>query len=439
MLDDAARAARRETVRRLETQITEIVGHLNAGTHRFLALIAEFDRLGGWSDGATYSCAHWLNWKCGIGLGAAREHLRVAQALETLPFVSRAMACGELSYSKVRAITRVATPANEEYFLYIARHGTAHHVETLVRGYRRAKESEELSRAQRQFATRSLMWLHDDDGSLVIKVRVPAETGELFIRAIEAAEPEVDVPAGTSAQRVQYSARRADALAVLAESFLAHGAEELSGGDRNQIFVHVSAATLRESTAGRCGLADGPGLAAESARRLACDASIVTVTEGQEGEPLNVGRKTRSIPPAIRRALESRDGGCRFPGCTHKRYVDGHHIRHWAHGGETRLSNLITLCRFHHRLVHEGCVAVQALDDGGIRFTNQRGERCESAAPVLRSDWPDLLAVNHESDIRIDVRTAVTRWLGERMDYGMAVDALLSLDRRALLRRAAPA
>ena len=101
----------------LEAQITELAGHLNAGNHRFLVLIAEFDRRNGWSDCATQSCAHWLNWKCGIDMGAAREKLRVARALETLPRVSAAMARGELSYSKVRAITRVGTPETEELTL----------------------------------------------------------------------------------------------------------------------------------------------------------------------------------------------------------------------------------------------------------------------------------------------------------------------------------
>src|SRR4249920_2963889 len=136
----------------LAAEICTLTGHINAANHRWLMLIAEFDGRNGWSDGATQSCAHWLNWKCGMAMGAAREKLRVARALENLPKVSAAMACGRLSYSKVREITRVASTGTEDYLLMIAEHGTAAHVEKLVRAYRRCHEAEELSReaCQRQ-------------------------------------------------------------------------------------------------------------------------------------------------------------------------------------------------------------------------------------------------------------------------------------------------
>src|ERR1700737_3645179 len=328
------------TLRELEAQITELAGHLNAANHRGLGLIAEFDRRQGWSDGATQSCAHWLNWKCGIDLGAAREKMRVAHSLEKLPRVSAAMARGELSHSKGRAFARGAFAQTEEYFLSIALHGTAAHVEKLVRQYRRAKEAEELSREARQQATRQLTYFHDEDGSLVLKGRLPAEIGALVVKALDAAvnDPAVndaaarDVSAETSAkpaawgliakasaEKPSWGARRADALGRIAESFLQHGAEALNPGDRQQIVVHVDAEALRDGGAGRCELEDGPSLAVETVRRLACDASIVSVLENAQGEPLNVGRKTRSIPPALRRALNARDRGCRFPGCANTR------------------------------------------------------------------------------------------------------------------------
>jgi hypothetical protein len=437
MESDAAREERALRIEALEAQISELAGHLNAGNHRLLSLIAEFDRLQGWSDGATQSCAHWLNWKCGIDLGAAREKVRVAHALESLPLISSAMARGELSYSKARALTRVACAATEEYFLSIALHGTADHVETLVRHYRRAQEAEELSREARQQATRELRHHHDDDGSLVLKVRLPAEVGELFLKALEMARQQVprDVSAETSEEeRPTPAARRADALGVLAESFLKHGAETLNGGERQQIVVHVDVATLRDTTAGRCELEEGPSLAAETARRLACDASVVRIREYENGTPLDIGRKTRSIPPAIRRALNSRDRGCRFPGCTHRRYVDGHHIRHWANGGETKLSNLLTLCRFHHRQVHEGRVVVQVLDDGAVRFLKPDGQSFEGVAPGhVRplADWSRLVAAHREQGIFIDQKTAATRWRGETMDLGLGIEVLLQQAKRA--------
>lgn len=412
-------------------QITELAGHLNAANARWLALIAEFDRREAWADWGVRSCAHWLNWKCGLDLGAAREKLRVAHALEQLPRTAAAMAAGSLSYSKVRAMTRVADEATEDYFLNVALYGTAHQVEKLVRAFRRAKESQELSREAQQQANRSLSWFHDEDGSLVIKARLPAEAGAVFLNALEAAEnslPLPDVSAATSLEPVQScSARRADALALMAEGFLASDQQPLSGGDRQQIVVHVDAQTLRHGHAGRCELEDGPGIAAETARRLACDASLVVLVENEQREPLNVGRKTRTIPPALRRALRSRDQGCRFPGCTHTRFVDGHHVHHWAQGGETKLSNLVTLCRFHHRLLHEGRVVVQVLDDGAFRFVRPDGQSFDSPAPcTLRQlDWMQLVAAHQARQIKISPRTAVTRWQGECLDYGLAVEGLL--------------
>jgi hypothetical protein len=431
MDDVLVREERVRSLRELAAQITELAGHLNAANYRWLSLVAEFDRRHGWSDGSTQSCAHWLNWQCGIDIGAAREKVRVAHALEKLPRIAAAMARGELSYSKARALTRVACENTEEYFLSIALHGTAAHVEKLVRCYRRAKESEELSREARQQASRLVSCLYDEDGCLVLKARLPAEIGARVLKALDAAIN--DFSAETSEERPSLGVRRADALGRIAESFLQHGAEAMGGADRHQIVIHVDAQTLRENCAGRCELEDGPSLSAQTARRFACDASIITVLENEKGEPLNVGRKTRSIPPALRRALNARDRGCRFPGCSNTRYVDGHHIHHWAKGGETKLSNLVQLCRFHHRQVHEGNVIVETLDDGALRFVRPNGEAFESVAPGhtrTLSDWKQLPADHEQQGIHIDKTTAATRWRGETMDYGLAIESLLQHSHR---------
>lgn len=453
----------------LAAQITELAGHLNAANRRWLGLIAEFDHRKGWSDWHTHSCAHWLNWQCGIDLGAAREKVRVAHALEQLPLIAAAMARGELSYSKVRALTRVASPPTEAAFLSIALHGTAHHVEAIVRQFRRATEAAELSREARQQAGRSVTFRWDDDGSLVIRARLPAETGTLLLRALELAEVDVPLPddaswqggsrvsaetsaatresAGVSAETsatfreiTPRVARRADAFAVLAESFLKHGAESLGGGERQQIVVHVDQAALRRCGPGRCEVEDGPSIPVETARRLGCDASLVAIVEDDRGEPLDVGRRSRTIPPALRRALEARDRGCRFPGCTHKRFVDGHHIRHWADGGETKLANLVSLCRFHHRQVHEGSMTVERLDDGAWRFVRPSGESLVSSAPGhtrpldiplppadggICCDGTELIAAHAALGLVIDARTAATRWRGERLDHVYAIDLLV--------------
>ncbi len=234
-----------------------------------------------------------------------------------------------------------------------------------MQGYRRAKDAEESSREARQFAGRSVSYLYDADGSMVLKVRLPAEIGELLIKALDAATEEIstpDVPAGTCKVNVAHqepederptrAARRADAFAVLAETFIKHGGAALNGGERHQIVVHVDAETLRTSAAGRCEIEESTALPVETVRRMACDCSVVAVVENERTEPLSVGRKTRSIPPALRRALNRSRSRLPFSWLHHTRYVDAHHVRHWTHGGGAKASNLVTLCRFHHRKVH---------------------------------------------------------------------------------------
>jgi hypothetical protein len=189
--------------------------------------------------------------------------------------------------------------------------------------------------------------------------------------------------------------------------------------------VHVDSETLKHSHAGRCELEHGPSIAAESARRLSCDASVVRIIEDEKGEPLDVGRRTRTIPPAIRRALNARDNGCRFPGCSFKRYVDGHHVKHWAHGGETKLSNLVTLCRFHHRLVHEGQVAIQTLDDGAFQFVKSNGQAFDSPVP-LATEWSRLIAAHESVGKPITAATAVSPWSGEALDLDFAIGSLMA-------------
>jgi hypothetical protein len=406
------------SVHDLAAEICTLAGRLNAANHRFLALIAEFDRRKGWNDGATQSCAHWLNWKCGIGMGAAREKVRVAHALADLPKVSAAMASGTLSYSKVREITRVASAETEDALLMVAEHGTAQHVEKLVQSFRRCKEAEELSREAQQHRNRRVSIRYDYDGSLVLDCRLPAEIGAAVLQAIDLAVE--DVPAGTSREEMSFSARRADALWRVAQSFLAHGVEDSNGGDRQQIVVHVAAETLREKTAGCCKLEHGPSLAAETARRIACDASVVALVENAKGEPLNVGRKTRTVSAPLRRLLEARDQGCRFPGCANRRYIDAHHIKHWANGGETKPSNLVCLCTFHHRAVHEGGMRIEPLDDGALRFVKSDGDVIgQGGFSQPAGDWRELT----------DGKFADT-WQGQRMDLGLAVDVLLQQARR---------
>ncbi|TDG12767.1 HNH endonuclease [Seongchinamella unica] len=437
--------------------ITLLAAQINIANQRLLRMIAAFDRCGGWKkDGSMRSCAHWLSAHCGMDIGAAREKLRVARCLAGLPEVDQAFADGDLSYSKVRAITRVATPENQGFMVMLAEGNSASHLEKLVARYEPVAEpglqglledsaavavdtdeggepaeapaDEERQREQQ----RELYWFQDKGGMWVNHARLPPEEGQLVAKTLQAvARPLVeerqkdwqaaqksrmqavarkilarsrDTAEGVSrdegdtaeendatlANDVAYQRAeekvsaetfsqhmnqiRADALVNMVEHFLAsgpdyHDLQGLKGAERCQVVLHVDVNTLRQQRSGGCcthGKAfyeDKPWLSPATARRLSCDTSLVTVLEDDTGQVLNVGRRSRVVAGPIRRALQERDGVCQYPGCHESVYVEAHHIKHWAEGGETSLDNLVTLCRFHHRQLHRGCFDVQVMQD----------------------------------------------------------------------------
>jgi 5-methylcytosine-specific restriction endonuclease McrA len=427
----------------LGEQITELAGHLTAGEYRFLVLVEAFDREGGWQGMGIDSCAHWLNWRCGISIGVAREKVRVARALPGLPQISQAFAEARVSYSKVRAMTRAATPENENSLLNTAYHGTARHVEQQVRWYRRAKRLEALNEENRRHAHRELSLYPDDDGSWVLRGRLTAEQGALIAKALEAAQNQAFEERRAEPEAVEQmierdecivtgfsepvAQRRVDALERVARNYLAGPEASDSTGDRYLVNLHTDIETLKADGVGAsANLDDRAEIPAETARRLACDASLIQWLETEEGEPLSVGRKTRSIPPAIRRALKRRDGGCRFPGCTATRFVDAHHVHHWADGGETRMENLIQLCRRHHRLVHEGGFGLEARPDRTFRFSLPDGTHLPNAPDGRsRGNFEAVRAANEADGLQIDPRTIVPNWGGEEMDPQLAVLELI--------------
>jgi 5-methylcytosine-specific restriction endonuclease McrA len=414
---------------RLGDEIAELSAHLNAAVARLLDLIREFDAQGGWGNGFA-SCAAWLTWRVGLAPGAAREHVRVARALGTLPRLAQALAHGELSYSKVRELTRVATSETEERLLRVARCGTAEHVARLVRGWRRMDLKAELREASRHHASRSLHVYPNEDGTFRIKGRVTAEVGALLKKALAAAQD-------TLYQRTPEGPRdpnpptmeqlQADALALLAETALHHGLDPGASGERYQVVVHVDAEVLADpEQPGQSVLEEGPRVPAGTSQRLACDASRVVMRHDHDGQVVEVGARTRTIPPALRRALYHRDRGCRFPGC-HARFGQGHHIRHWAHGGPTKLSNLALLCRRHHRAVHEGGYRLEREPDGTLRFYQPNGQLFPAAPPPppVPPDPVAMLRARHEAaGLHLDPATATPDWFGDRLDVGWAIDVL---------------
>jgi hypothetical protein len=434
----------------LESEIVALSVRIYAETYQLLERIRELDELTDWEALGFRSCAHWLNFRVGIDVGAAREKVRVARALKALPRICDAMRKGSVSYAKVRAMTRIATPENEEALLSIAEYGTASHVERTVRLCRRtASLAPEQAEAQRE--GRSLSVWFDDDGLLRIEGRLPPVEGALVMKAVESVEdelwreekgrarasqpalepqsiqaPESPIRAQPHMERASRPQRLADALARVAERALASRCEETGDSDRYQVVVHVDAEVLRDGGSGTgtgiCAIERGPALSPESARRLGCSASVVELHEDGHGNVLDLRRKRRSVSRPLLRALKYRDGGCRFPGCTCERGCQSHHVHHWADGGGTDLGNLVTLCALHHWLVHEGGFGVSKSPDGRLVFHDRRGRVLPQTPPALPS--LDGVCVSAETPMPEVVQNLST-WDGEPMDWAMAVDAVM--------------
>ena len=420
---------------RLGDEIAELSAHLDAATFRLLTLIREFDERRGWGNGFR-SCAEWLSWRVGLDPGAARERVRVARALASLPLLAEALAQGQLSYAKVRALTRVATAETEARLLQVGRSGTADHVERIVRAWRRVDRRLEAREAARQHAARSVHLFEDIDGMMVIRGRLTREVGALLRRALEAGREELyqrrrQAAAASEAMadaRPTHTQQNADALALLAETALHQELDPGAPGERYQVVVHVDAPVLADAAQpGQSELEDGGRVSAETSRRLACDASVVMMRHDNEGRVVEVGARTRTIPPAMRRALHYRDRGCRFPGCL-TRAGEGHHVRHWAQGGPTTLSNLALLCHRHHRAVHEEGYQVKPRPDGsGLTFRRPDGREIPHvpAAVAVPTDPVGALRAEHIAQgLRLHPRTSCPSWLGERLDVAWAIDVL---------------
>ena len=257
------------------------------------------------------------------------------------------------------------------------------------------------------------------------EVQLPPEEAAVVRRALELAMTREWTSTDVSAGTPQPSLRRADAFVAVAEHYLA-GATP-AGAAPVEVVIHVEAAALADASADVGGtLDDGTALARATTDRLLCDAAVVEVVEDTRGNVLDVGRRRRTIPTALRRALRLRDRGCRFPGCTN-RHVDGHHVVPWARGGATTLANLCSLCRRHHTHVHEYGFRVEADGAGGFRFFRPDGAEvavwCD--APSVGARPVDELRGRHRAaGIAIDPQTGFPRWDGRPPDYDQIVFCL---------------
>ncbi len=458
-------------------ELVQLSARIDAAIQRQLALIREVHARDLWYSWGLRTCAEWLGWRLGLSPGAARERLRVAIALGELPRIDRALGEGRVSFSKVRAMTRVATPENESDLLMLARNATAAQLERICRGMRQVAANEGQMDSPRRWdpPDRDVSVRGMADGTARLTMIVAQDEAAQLLAVLDRVRAALREEAGDQAKPA-----RADALirmVMLADEALKHDSDSASqqpntdpeprqpnadsanrspnadadaenrepnadaenrqpnadpdaeprprprartGADHAMIALHLQPEVLADgfSTV----LDDGSRVPAETFRRVACDCAITATLDDTDGTPLDAGRKTRSISPSLRRALDRRDQGCRFPGCHCTRFVDAHHVEHWAHGGETKLGNLVTLCPFHHRLVHEGGFTV-TMNDGAPVFLNANGQRIPDVPAETPSEGPlDESTGPLATDEDVDANQF---WYQRRPSYGMIVSEMM--------------
>ena len=439
-----------EEIAALGDAIAETAAVIDAATHRFMTQLRDFDRVDGWHRAGALSCAHWLSWRVGMDLGAAREKVRVARKLAELPAMDAALARGEISYSKVRAMTRIATAANEADLLTMAKNTTGSQLERICRLKRSVNRLDHGAARQQEECRRYVIQRSTDDGMVSTQIRLHPEEAAHLLRALQL------LGGGDLAEGAVALADLALTAGVPARSPRPDGAPHPTGASQGEsaetdptaeppgetapatapetgpspataaearvrpvrppveVVVHVSAADLEGVTE------LGDGISAEVCRRLLCDAGVVPMLEDERGRTIDVGRKRRTIPAALQRALASRDGGCRFPGCTNRRFVDGHHIVHWIDGGETSLDNTVLLCRRHHRYLHECGFSVKREGDE-LMFRDASGIviRPQAPRPPLTVDLS-----NYRDRWFAPIRASEPGWDGQQVDYDLCIEAL---------------
>lgn len=404
MFDDTAPSVLSDA--QLGERIVGYAGQIAALTSRFFDLLVEFDTRHGWSGHGIASCAHWLSWKAGMSQRTAQDHLRVAHALVELPLLHAAFSEGKLSYSKVRALTRVATPDREEELRNVALSATAAQVERLVRSLRqidRREDEEQQGRVESRGR-----WRWNDDGTLSVNLRLSPLDGARFLAGVTRAEyertrthemadirpPTPDesatepVPASPSSRAdlwrgvptdiaeavVMMSDTVADAIAV---------PEFVPGAE---IVVHSAEDTDDH-------LDGGPALDYHEVDEASCGGSIRRVVDkrGSRGVALRWGRKRRLPTRRLLQVVFQRDRGCRHPGCGRTRHLHAHHVRFWRDGGTTDPDNIVLLCSTHHRALHRGDFGIVARGHQLFTFHAPDGSLLPEAPPMtVPTGWnPD--------------------------------------------------
>jgi hypothetical protein len=411
----------------LGRQLCELSAQIQAAQAELALRLAAFDDGAGWGGAGIRSCCHWLSIQAGLDYHTSADLLRVGHGLAELPLIRAAFSAGQLSLDKVRALLRVATPADEEIWLELALGADAALLSRICREVRRSMDADAPGQVAELEARRGLWTRVREDGMHRLVALLPPEDAGLVTAALEAVARSDALPPRPEAQD-RWAGRRSDALTAVCEHALGSAPEELVGAPGAvQMVVHVDVGVLTgEQPDGRCHLEDGTPIAAEVARRLGCDADIVAITE-KDGLPIDVGRRKRLFTARQRRAMQARDRTCRFPGCpVPARRSRGHHIEAWWLGGATDIGNGLSLCNMHHGRLHEGAFRVHRDARGELHFEAPDGE--EIAPPKRPPLDPEtggaasLRRQHGERGLAIGAETPVAGWGGERCDWRYVAD-----------------
>jgi hypothetical protein len=416
-----------------------------------VALAADFDEGHGWDGYGIRSCAHWLAINAGVDVWTGMEMVRVGHSLRELPRLAEAFASGELSFDKLRHVTRVAQPADEELWLEVAQDASGSQLARICRGFERATGGPGTPDAH--LARRGLRSWWRPDGMLELIAVLPPEDGAVVLAALDKVQPIAPPKEAAAAQDAAsalgnpaappampgldpaedpWAARAADALVELANQWIA-GSPSHGGNSSRRLVVHVNLdALVEDADGGACRVQDGPPLPAAVARRIGCDTELVAIAE-RNGLPIDVGRARRTISNRQRLALQARDSTCRFPGCgVPAERTEGHHLRHWANGGRTDLNNLLSLCRFHHHRLHDGAFGIAVLPGGKLSFEAPDGRAVISGSRGVRRET----AIPHYRDL--DGVTPRARSGGAPCDFGYVIETLAESSRVAVAAQAGP-
>lgn len=387
--------ARRNTAE-IEDAILQLAAARSAIERVLLDQVAEFDRRRAWRIDGARSMAGWLTTALNVGFGTASRLTETAERLAELPAIAGRLGQGRLSLDQTRELARFATASTDEHLAEEAERLSVRELQHMARRATAVSEETEVEIHQQ----RRIRWWWDGSGRLLhLDGLLPGADGVVVARALERSAE--NVPGDPDTGRLDpLEARRADALVAMASQSLGRDSDP----DRATVVVHVDADALATGE-GPAEIEATTTISNETARRLACDARW-QLSVDRDGEPVGIGRTDRRIPPWLARHLAQRDHGCRFPGCGLRRWVHGHHIEHWIDGGETHIDNLITLCGFHHRLVHERGWRLRT-GEGPITWLRPDGTAFEPGPPQLRA------AVR----ARI-VEPILPHWMRTRLDAG---------------------